>query len=114
MDPAGKKALVTGASRGIGRATALLLAREGADVAINYASNEVAARDTEQEVRAMGRRALVLQADVADGTIRAGCCHSRRIWEASCREPCGDCRAGLRAGDPNQAECARCRHRRRW
>jgi 3-oxoacyl-[acyl-carrier protein] reductase len=67
MDPAGRKALVTGASRGIGRATALLLAREGADVAINYASNEAAARDVEQEVRATGRRALVLQADVGDG-----------------------------------------------
>ena len=67
MDPAGTKALVTGASRGIGRATALLLAREGADVAINYASNEAAARDVEQEVRAMGRQALVLQADVGDG-----------------------------------------------
>ena len=67
MEPAGRKALVTGASRGIGRATALLLAREGADVAINYASNEAAARDVEQEVRALGRRALVLQADVGDG-----------------------------------------------
>ena len=67
MEPAGRKALVTGASRGIGRATALLLAREGADVAINYASNEAAARDGEQEGRALGRRALVLQADVGDG-----------------------------------------------
>src|SRR4030042_689077 len=67
MDPAGRKALVPGASRGIGRATALLLAREGADVAINYASKEAGARDVEQEVRAMGRRALVLQADVGDG-----------------------------------------------
>jgi 3-oxoacyl-[acyl-carrier protein] reductase len=67
MDPAGKKALVTGASRGIGRATALLLAREGADVAINFASNEPAARDVEQEVRTIGRQALVLQADVGDG-----------------------------------------------
>jgi len=67
MDLAGRKALVTGASRGIGRATALLLAREGADVAINYASNEAAAKDVEREVRAMGRRALVLQADVGDG-----------------------------------------------
>jgi len=66
MDPAGRKVLVTGASRGIGRATALLLAQEGADIAINYASNEAAAREVEEEVRAIGRRALVLQADVAE------------------------------------------------
>lgn len=66
MDLAGRKALVTGASRGIGRATALLLAQEGADVAINYASNEDAAREVEERIQSMGRRALVVRADVGD------------------------------------------------
>lgn len=66
MDLTGKKALVTGASRGIGRATALLLAQEGADVAVNYTSNQGAATEVAEQVRAKGRRALVLQADVGD------------------------------------------------
>ena len=57
-------ALVTGASRGIGRAIALRLARDGADVAVNYLMNERAAETAAEEVRALGRRALVLQADV--------------------------------------------------
>jgi len=67
MQLSGRKALVTGASRGIGKATALLLAQEGADVAVNYMSNEGAASEVAEQVRAMGRRALVQQADVADG-----------------------------------------------
>ncbi len=66
MDLTGRKALVTGASRGIGRATALLLAQERASVAINYVSNEGAAREVEEQIRAMGGRTLVLQADVGD------------------------------------------------
>ena len=67
MQLRGRKALVTGASRGIGKATALLLAREGADVAVNYVSSDTAAREVAEQVRAVGRSALVLQADVADG-----------------------------------------------
>lgn len=66
MDLAGKKALVTGASRGIGKATALLLAQEGADIAVNYAANEAAAEEVADQVRAKGRDALVLRADVGD------------------------------------------------
>lgn len=66
MDLTGRKALVTGASRGIGRATALLLAQEGADVAINYASNEEAAKEVAERIQAGGRSALVLRADVGD------------------------------------------------
>jgi 3-oxoacyl-[acyl-carrier protein] reductase len=60
----GKKALVTGASRGIGRAIALALAEAGADVAINYSGSEAAAAETAQAVEALGRRAIVLKANV--------------------------------------------------
>lgn len=59
-------ALVTGASRGIGREIALLFAEHGADVAINYRGDEAAARETAAAVEQLGRRALVIQADVAD------------------------------------------------
>src|SRR5256886_6450246 len=62
----GRTALVTGASRGIGRAVALALAEEGADVAVNYVSSEAAANDVAEQIRKMGRRATLAQADVAD------------------------------------------------
>ena len=62
----GRTALVTGGSRGIGRAIALALAEEGADVAVNYVASEAAARDVADNVKKMGRRALLAQADVAD------------------------------------------------
>ncbi len=62
----GRTALVTGASRGIGRAIALALADEGADVAVNYVSNEPAAQDVAEHVQKMGRRALLARADVSD------------------------------------------------
>jgi len=61
-----RTALVTGGSRGIGRAIALALAEEGADVAINYVSSEKAARDVAEAITKMGRRAIVAQADVGD------------------------------------------------
>lgn len=60
----GKVALVTGASRGIGRAIALELAKSGADVAVNYAGSEQAAEEVVQAVQAMGRRAVRIKADV--------------------------------------------------
>jgi 3-oxoacyl-[acyl-carrier protein] reductase len=60
----GKAALVTGASRGIGRAIALRLARDGASVVVNYAGNADAARSVVAEVEALGSRAVAVQADV--------------------------------------------------
>jgi 3-oxoacyl-[acyl-carrier protein] reductase len=62
---AAKVALVTGASRGIGRAIAVALARAGADVAVNYRSRQDAARETAAQVAALGRRSLVVAADVS-------------------------------------------------
>ncbi|MFE0451862.1 SDR family oxidoreductase [Streptomyces sp. NPDC058914] len=62
----GKVALVTGGSRGIGAATALRLAREGADVALTYVNGKEAAEGVVRSVEALGRRAVALRADSAD------------------------------------------------
>ena len=62
----GKVALVTGGGKGIGAAISLELARRGADVAINYRSDTAAAEQAAEQVRAVGRRAVLLQADVTD------------------------------------------------
>lgn len=67
----GKAALVTGSSRGIGRAIALALARAGADVAVNYAASEAAAEEVVGRIRELGRRGVALRADVADAAQAA-------------------------------------------
>ncbi|MFF2962021.1 SDR family NAD(P)-dependent oxidoreductase [Streptomyces sp. NPDC057963] len=61
-----RTALVTGGSRGIGAATALRLARDGADVALTYVRDEDGARTVVQEIRSYGRRGIALRADSAD------------------------------------------------
>jgi len=63
---AGKNAVVTGASRGIGRAIALGLAEAGADVVVTFREKRGEAEEVAKEIKSMGRRALVLQMDVTD------------------------------------------------
>ncbi len=75
IDLSGKSAVVTGGSRGLGRAICLRLAEQGADVAFSYRGNEAAARDTATAIEGFGRRAVVFQGDVkepeaAEGLIR--------------------------------------------
>ena len=65
FDLSGKTALVTGGSRGIGRAIALALAGHGASVMVNYVRNAAAAEETVAALRALGVRAAAVQGDVA-------------------------------------------------
>jgi 3-oxoacyl-[acyl-carrier protein] reductase len=61
----GKKTLITGGSRGIGRAASILFARAGSDVAISYVKNREAAEEVRDEIARMGRECLVVQADIS-------------------------------------------------
>ena len=62
----GKSAIVTGSSRGIGRAIAIELARQGTDVVVNYNNNREAAEEVKDKIENLGRKAAILQADVSD------------------------------------------------
>ncbi len=78
-DLLGRVALVTGASRGLGRAIALQLARAGADVALNYRENAAAAHEAVAEIEALGRKAVALKADVGDPVAARELVASTRI-----------------------------------
>ena len=69
IDLSGRTALVTGGSRGIGRATALLLARAGADVALTYRSRAADAQAVAAEIRSLGRRAHISGGDLSDPAV---------------------------------------------
>jgi 3-oxoacyl-[acyl-carrier protein] reductase len=76
IDLGGKAGIVTGGSRGIGRAIALRLAAQGANVAVSYRGNEDAAKDAAAAIEGLGRKALAVQADVskpesADALVKA-------------------------------------------
>lgn len=62
----GRAALITGASRGIGKGVALAMAKAGADVAVNYHRNREAAEQTVREIEALGRKAIAVQADAGN------------------------------------------------
>jgi glucose 1-dehydrogenase len=73
MQLANKVSIVTGASRGIGRATAIALAEAGSDVALVFNSHRHEAEEVEGEIRKRGRRALLLEADVSDQAAVENC-----------------------------------------
>ncbi|MCJ7625488.1 MAG: glucose 1-dehydrogenase [Anaerolineaceae bacterium] len=75
-----KAALVTGASRGIGRGIAICLAEEGADVVVNYRTQSQEAEEVARMVEQKGRRAMIWQADVADRDAQ------QRMFEAAAEE----------------------------
>ena len=71
MQLEGKVALVTGASRGIGKAIALMLAENGADIAVNFAGSTTAAEAVAAEIEKMGRKAILVQGDVSKADVCA-------------------------------------------
>lgn len=77
---AGKRALITGADSGIGRAVALAFAREGADILVSYLSEDEDAHETQQLVESAGRRCILMSGDIADAQ------HCRALVERTVRE----------------------------
>ncbi|RYX81468.1 3-oxoacyl-ACP reductase FabG [bacterium] len=73
----GKRALVTGASRGIGKSIAVALASAGADIALHFHQNEEAAQEVQSQIEALGRRALLVRADARDFAAYSS------IWDES-------------------------------
>jgi 3-oxoacyl-[acyl-carrier protein] reductase len=62
----GKTALITGGSRGIGKATAILMAKAGCDIAINFIKNKKEAQNTAKKIKEFGKRCLIIEADIAN------------------------------------------------
>lgn len=82
FDLSGKKALVTGGSRGIGRGIALALAEQGAAVVVNYHGNREKAEEVAEEIKNRGGESLVIQADVADQvSVRKMFAEAKDRWE---------------------------------
>ena len=85
FDLTGKAALVTGASRGLGRAISLAFARQGADVAVNYRGNASAAEEVVASIRELGREVITIQGDTAagreacEGIVKAALDHFGKI-----------------------------------
>ena len=85
IDLTGKVALVTGSSRGIGRACALRLAEAGADVVVNYVTSQAAGMEVAESIRALGRRAAVVRADVSEQEDVAGMISFiQESWRRNC------------------------------
>jgi hypothetical protein len=87
----GRRALVTGADSGIGRAVALVFAREGADVALSFLSEEEDAQETERLVLEGGRKAILLAGVLCEPSVPQGCSHASHRFPRSYRYPCEQC-----------------------
>jgi NAD(P)-dependent dehydrogenase (short-subunit alcohol dehydrogenase family) len=105
MNGLGGNALVTGGSRGIGRACALSLAGRGVNVALTYVENSRAAEATAEEIRAHGRRAVVLQADAASAEANAAAV-AAAVEQLRDRPFVVEAPAGLDAGTTRRIEAA--------
>ena len=87
MQVDGRAALITGGGTGVGRATALDLARRGCAVAVNYSRSKDDAEATAAEARALGVRAVALQADVADDQYAVAAGHyAQQRWTLAAEE----------------------------
>jgi len=81
IDLSGRVALVTGSARGLGRAGAIRLAQAGADVVVNYVASQAAATEVAEQIAALGRRAMVVKADVSEeDDVRSMVEHVGQTW----------------------------------